>query len=91
MNIDDLKLLVEQELAEEQFSGRTHGRGSTYRDGCRGPLCQRANRNRHKRLRTGEAANGYQAILDRMLEPFQKQHEQDKADLKSQLLQQKGA
>lgn len=88
MNMDDLKALVEKELADENYLTRTHGRGATYRAGCKGPLCQRANRNRHQRIRTGAAeAHGYQAILDRMLEPFQAAHDEVRADL----LQKKGA
>lgn len=88
MNIDDLKQLVDQELADERFLTRTHGRGSTYRDGCKGPLCQRANRRRHNRIRTGRPDTaGYQAILDKMLEPFQRAHDLDRAEM----MQKKGA
>lgn len=82
MTMDDLCQLVEKELADENYITRTHGRGSTYRAGCKGPLCQRANRNRHQRIRTGDAAtHGYQAVLDQMLEPFQKKHEASRTEL----------
>lgn len=88
MKMDDLRELVEKELADESFSTRTHGRSSTYRDGCRGPLCMRANRSRHRRLRSGDEDDyGYQGILDKMLEPFQADHDR----VRGELTQLKGA
>lgn len=88
MKMDDLQALVEKELADERYITRTHGRGSTYKAGCKGPLCQRVNRSRQRTLRAGEqASQGYQAILDQMLEPFQKAHDSEREEL----LQAKGA
>jgi len=78
-------VLVEKELADEKFSGRLHGRTSVYRDGCRGPLCLRAIRLRQRRQRGG--GSGSMAMIDKMLEPFQCAHEQDR----EQLATQKGA
>lgn len=84
MNMDDLRELVEKELADESYATRTHGRSSTYRDGCRGPLCQRVNRNRHTRLRSGGVNDyGYQGILDKMLEPFQAAHDTMRGELQA--------
>jgi hypothetical protein len=77
--MNEIQVLVEKELADEKFQGRTHGRPSVYRDGCRGPLCLKAVRDRQRRQRNGGA--GSMAIVDALLEPYQAAHEKALAEM----------
>lgn len=46
---------IKQELADEKFTGRVHGRSDTYRDGCRGQLCKYRERTRKREARARSA------------------------------------
>lgn len=49
---------VEVELAQDEYSGRTHGRPATYAKGCRGHLCRYVERTRRRAIRTKIAQEG---------------------------------
>lgn len=44
--LDDLPADVLDEIQDEEYINRTHGRRSTYAVGCHGPLCRKAERDR---------------------------------------------
>lgn len=73
--MNEIEVLIEKELADERYAGRLHGRTSVYRDGCRGPLCLKAVRDRQRRQRGSGPGN--MAILDSLLVPYQEKHEAD--------------
>lgn len=41
VNLDILNLEITAELIDPRFSSRTHGKRSTARSGCSGPLCKK--------------------------------------------------
>jgi len=43
---------VIEEVMEEEYSGRQHHNTGTYNQGCRGPLCRKANREHPRRNTT---------------------------------------
>lgn len=51
--MEELELLenadIREELNDRKFKSRTHGARSTYAQGCRGPLCKKAERDRARR------------------------------------------
>lgn len=44
--MDDLKKQIQKELLDEKYFRFTHGRRSTNDEGCKGPLCKKAGRDR---------------------------------------------
>lgn len=46
MTLDDFPDDVRDELIDQDFINRTHGRRATYAKNCRGPLCRKAERDR---------------------------------------------
>lgn len=79
---------VEAELADGEYSSRTHGKVSTYMWGCRGPLCKKAHRD-YRRLQYRKRAAQLGAVPqemaprkerenDALLELLQAKHEQER-------------
>lgn len=48
---DDLISKIVDELTDPDYSGRTHSYRTTYKAGCRGPLCLKSERDRSNRKR----------------------------------------
>lgn len=48
---DDLISQIVDELLDPNFAGRTHSYRTTYKAGCDGPLCRKAERDRSNRKR----------------------------------------
>lgn len=85
---------VAEELADEEFVNRTHGRRSGVNAGCTGPLCQKFNRDRARaqyrdtnpqaqRVRKGSRTQ----VLDEFLEMITVSH----VNLRSKTLQESRA
>lgn len=74
--MDALEKEVKAELEDSRFDNRRHGTRACYRAGCRGPLCKREVRRIRRRYRE-PAGEPYQGALDKMLEPFQEEHNRD--------------
>lgn len=53
---DEIPEDVKAELLNPKFSSRSHYSRSTYADGCHGPLCQKAERDRSRRRTEYRAA-----------------------------------
>lgn len=76
------KLLSEMnaEISDENFETRTHGRKSTYKAGCQGPLCKKAHRDYAriayaKRTPTMTTARGARdTAVDDYIERFMKRY-----------------
>ena len=48
---DDLISKIVDELTDPEYEGRTHGRRTTHKAGCKGPLCLKSERDRSNRRR----------------------------------------
>lgn len=80
--VDYQKLLAElnEEISNEKFKRRTHGRRTTYRAGCDGPLCRKAHRD-YARIAYAKRTEGMTEArgardkdLDIFIERFEKRY-----------------
>lgn len=51
---DDLISKIVDELTDPEYSGKTHGCRTTYKTGCKGPLCLKSERDRSNRKRANK-------------------------------------
>lgn len=68
----DIVVQIEQELDDPRWKTRTHGSIGTYVDGCRGPLCRRANRERTNP--TAESVKPKARVNDELLSHILEKH-----------------
>lgn len=58
------------ELSDPKFITRTHGSRGTHNDGCKGPMCRKANRDRMRVVKNGapqKRFKGTEEILEKLI------------------------
>jgi hypothetical protein len=71
VQIEELPADVRAELEDPEYITRSHYSRATYAEGCRGPLCRKAERDRGRRRnehRATEAGREYEAKSDQRME-----------------------
>ncbi|MFD5451685.1 hypothetical protein [Streptomyces sp. NPDC127100] len=75
--MDTLLREIEMELAQEEYSGLTHGKPYAYQKGCRGHLCRYTERTRRRAIRHKAAT----VDLPRGVQPDTRPREEQRWDL----------
>lgn len=87
INLEEVWQEVCEELTQIQFKNRSHLNRRTHVEGCRGPLCKKANRDFTRRRQKSQARPIY-AELDPVLEFFFEQAKERIAEHEANILNQ---
>jgi hypothetical protein len=89
IDLEEIWKEVCEELTQEKFKNRSHMNRRTHSEGCRGPLCKKANRD-FKRRRQQWKARAIYVELDQVLDFFfviaKEQIAQHQADILDKLI-----
>lgn len=84
MTEHEFPLMIQLEIEDERFLTRTHGRTATYDDGCRGPFCKKAHRDkqrekyRARQIAAGKPVRPYPprngGLIDTLIQDYYEQY-----------------